>query len=155
MAGTLRPETMYGQTNCWVGPEIDYAAFEAKEDNLVYICTPRAALNMAYQGILKVENDVPKPLVTLKGTDLIGEMVKAPLAQYDRVPLLPMMSIVPGKGTGIVTSVPSNSPDDFAAWRDLKEKEALREKFSIPADLVLPYTPISIISSPSLGDFRC
>lgn len=153
VAGTLRPETMYGQTNCWVGPEIDYAAFEAKEDNLVYICTPRAALNMAYQGILKVENDVPKPLVTLKGTDLIGEMVKAPLAQYDRVPLLPMMSIVPGKGTGIVTSVPSNSPDDFAAWRDLKEKEALREKFSIPADLVLPYTPISIISSPSLGDF--
>lgn len=154
VAGTLRPETMYGQTNCWVGPEIEYAAFEAaKDDNLVYICTARSALNMAYQGILKVENEVPKPLAILQGSDLIGEMVKAPLSQYGRVPLLPMMSIVPGKGTGIVTSVPSNSPDDFAAWRDLKEKEALREKFSIPSELVLPFTPISIISSPNLGDF--
>ena len=153
VAGTLRPETMYGQTNCWVGPEIEYGAFEAKDANLVYVCTARAALNMAYQGILNVENEAPKALVTLKGIDLIGEMVKAPLAHYGRVPLLPMMSIVPGKGTGIVTSVPSNSPDDFAAWRDLKEKEALREKFSIPSDLVIPFTPISIISSPTLGDF--
>lgn len=153
VAGTLRPETMYGQTNCWVGPEIEYGAFECKEEGVVYICTQRAAINMSYQNILKEENTIPKSVVTLKGIDLIGEMVKAPLAQYDRVPLLPMMSIVPGKGTGIVTSVPSNSPDDFAAWRDLKDKEALREKFSIPADLVLPFTPISIISSPNLGDF--
>ena len=26
-------------------------------------------------------------------------------------------------GTGVVTSVPSDSPDDFAALRDLKSKE--------------------------------
>lgn len=26
-------------------------------------------------------------------------------------------------GTGVVTSVPSDSPDDFAALRDLKKKE--------------------------------
>ncbi|TEB18754.1 hypothetical protein C9890_0328 [Perkinsus sp. BL_2016] len=154
VAGTLRPETMYGQTNCWVGPEIEYGAYEGKDDDgIYYICTQRSAINMSYQGILKEENVVVKPIVLIKGTDLIGEMVKAPLSQYNRVPLLPMMSIVPGKGTGIVTSVPSNSPDDFAAWRDLKEKEALREKFSIPAELVLPFAPTSIISSPNLGDF--
>lgn len=153
VAGTLRPETMYGQTNCWVGPEIEYGAYSSTADNCVYICTARAALNMSYQGLLSVENTVPEALVLLRGTDLIGEMVKAPLSHYGRVPLLPMMSIVPGKGTGIVTSVPSNSPDDFAAWRDLKEKEALREKFGIPADLVLPFVPVSIIASPTLGDF--
>ena len=153
VAGTLRPETMYGQTNCWVGPEIEYGAYETKTEGVYYVCTQRAAVNMAYQGILSVENAVPAPLCLIKGTDLIGEMVKAPLAQYGRVPLLPMMSIVPGKGTGIVTSVPSNSPDDFAAWRDLKEKEALREKFGIPAELVLPFSPVSIIASPNLGDF--
>ena len=28
-------------------------------------------------------------------------------------------------GTGIVTSVPSDAPDDFAALRDLKSKEVI------------------------------
>ncbi len=28
VAATLRPETMYGQTNCWLGPDITYIAFE-------------------------------------------------------------------------------------------------------------------------------
>lgn len=30
-----------------------------------------------------------------------------------------------------MTSVPSDSPDDFAALRDLKQKQALREKYNI------------------------
>ncbi len=36
---------------------------------------------------------------------------------------LPMLTIKEDKGTGIVTSVPSDSPDDFAALRDLKNKQ--------------------------------
>ena len=31
-----------------------------------------------------------------------------------------MLSILMTKGTGIVTSVPSDSPDDYASLRDLK-----------------------------------
>jgi len=34
-----------------------------------------------------------------------------------------------------VTSVPSDSPDDYAALRDLKQKQALREKYSIKVRL--------------------
>jgi hypothetical protein len=30
------------------------------------------------------------------------------------------------KGTGVVTSVPSDSPDDWAALRDLKNKQPFR-----------------------------
>lgn len=30
MAATLRPETMYGQVNCWVLPDGQYAAFAAR-----------------------------------------------------------------------------------------------------------------------------
>lgn len=47
-AATLRPETMYGQTNCWVLPEGQYGAFEMVGDE-VTIMTRRAALNMSYQ----------------------------------------------------------------------------------------------------------
>ena len=46
IAATLRPETMYGQTCCFVGPQIEYGMFVDR--NEVYICTPRAARNMAY-----------------------------------------------------------------------------------------------------------
>lgn len=43
-----RPETMYGQTNCWALPDGDYAAFRGL-DGEVYIMTDRSALNLSYQ----------------------------------------------------------------------------------------------------------
>lgn len=49
VAATLRPETMYGQTNCWIQPEIKYVLFETV-DNEYFICTRRAARNMCFQG---------------------------------------------------------------------------------------------------------
>lgn len=52
VAATLRPETMYGQTNCWLHPDIKYIGFKTSEDigGDVFICTRRAARNMSYQG---------------------------------------------------------------------------------------------------------
>ncbi|KAJ6711259.1 hypothetical protein OIU79_007663 [Salix purpurea] len=59
-AATLRPETMYGQTNAWVLPEGKYGAFEVNDTD-VFILTERAALNLAYQGFSKTPKatDVP------------------------------------------------------------------------------------------------
>jgi leucyl-tRNA synthetase len=58
-------------------------------------------------------------LAKLTGFDLIGKALKAPLSPYEKVYALPMSTISMTKGTGIVTSVPSDSPDDWAALRDL------------------------------------
>lgn len=55
-------------------------------------------------------------------------------------------------GTGVVTSVPSDAPDDYAALRDLKNKEPFRKKYGIKDEMVLPYDPIPIIEVPELGD---
>ena len=65
VAATLRPETMYGQTNCWVRPDMEYVAF-VTTGNEVYICTRRAALNMSYQGFTK-QNGKLDILATLTG----------------------------------------------------------------------------------------
>ena len=52
VAATLRPETMYGQTNCWVRPDMKYIAFRVVKcgSGEIWICTQRAARNMCYQG---------------------------------------------------------------------------------------------------------
>lgn len=56
---------MYGQTNCWVQPDIKYIVFETNE-NEYYICTKRAARNMSYQGFT-AENGKFNVLAELTG----------------------------------------------------------------------------------------
>jgi leucyl-tRNA synthetase len=48
MAATLRPETMYGQTNCWALPEGRYGAYRGLEGE-VFIMSERSALNLSFQ----------------------------------------------------------------------------------------------------------
>lgn len=47
VCATLRPETMYGQTNCYLLPSGKYGAFEMKDEE-VFICSERSARNMSY-----------------------------------------------------------------------------------------------------------
>jgi leucyl-tRNA synthetase len=150
VAATLRPETMYGQTNCFVLPEGEYGAYEMANGE-VFVCSERSALNMSYQGLTATRGE-PVCLATMEGTDLLGLPVRAPLCTYERVYVLPLLTISMGKGTGVVTSVPSDAPDDYAALRDLKEKPKLREKFGITAEMVEPFEVVPIINIPGYGE---
>ncbi|EHA8588368.1 leucine--tRNA ligase, cytoplasmic [Cocos nucifera] len=149
-AATLRPETMYGQTNCWVLPDGKYGAYEINETD-VFIVTQRAALNLAYQKLSRVP-EKPTCLLELTGHDLIGLSLKSPLAFNETIYSLPMLTILTDKGTGIVTSVPSDSPDDYMALQDLKSKPALRSKFGVKDEWVMPFQVIPIINIPEFGD---
>ena len=51
---------------------------------------------------------------------------------------LPLLTISMTKGTGVVTSVPSDAPDDYAALRDLQSKAPMREKFGLTDEMVRP-----------------
>lgn len=118
---TLRPETMYGQTCCFVGPKITYGVFKVSEKEY-YVVTDRAARNMSYQGIFP-GNGVVDKVAELVGSACVGTVVVAPLSVHkDGVRILPMDSVLPTKGTGVVTSVPSDSPDDYATVIDLAKK---------------------------------
>eukprot|EP01135_Chromosphaera_perkinsii_P012079 Nk52_evm17s2579 gene=Nk52_evmTU17s2579 len=150
VCGTLRPETMYGQTNCWIGPEIEYGAFLIN-DSEVFVCTERAARNLAFQGY-SPENGKVTRLASMKGMDLMGTALKAPYTKYDRIHACPMLTVKADKGTGVVSSVPSDSPDDYAAFRDLKNKAPFREKYGITDEMIMPYEVIPIMEIEGYGD---
>lgn len=150
LAATLRPETMYGQTNLWLKPDMIYIAFWLTNDE-VGICSQRAARNMSYQD-LTPKNGQIDIITELKGEDLLGLPLESPLAKNKVIYSLPMMTIKDDKGTGVVTSVPSDSPDDWMALCDLKNKALLRKKYNIKDEMVLPFEPIPIIDVEQYGN---
>lgn len=149
-AATLRPETMYGQTNCFIKPESTYGVFKMKGDEY-FVCSERSALNMAYQNMTEAFGKVVK-VAEVNGSEMIGMPLKAPLAKYEIVYCLPMDTISMFKGTGVVTSVPSDSPDDWACLRDLQQKPGLREKYKVKEEWVKDFEPVSIINLPTFGN---
>ncbi|CAA7038559.1 unnamed protein product [Microthlaspi erraticum] len=109
-AATLRPEIMYGQTDVWVLPDGKYGAYEINETDF-FILTERAAFNLAYQDLSKIHRQ-PSCLLELTGNDLIGLPLRSPLAVHTIIYALPRSNILINKGTGIVTSLPSDAPDE-------------------------------------------
>jgi leucyl-tRNA synthetase len=151
VAATLRPETMYGQTNCFVLPDGDYGCYQMKNDE-VFICSNRSAINMAYQDMTNKRGVVEQLGELFKGVSLIGLALNAPNATYPIVYTLPLLSISMGKGTGVVTSVPSDAPDDYIALRDLQRNEkGIRDEFPMITDEMVNFDVVSIISIPG-GD---
>ena len=147
---TLRPETMYGQTNCWVLPDGIYGAFEINGTD-VFILTARAALNLAYQHLSRVP-EKPTCLCELSGNDLIGLALKSPLAFNETIYALPMLTVMTNKGTGIVTSVPSDSPDDFIAFQELVTSPGMRVMYGVKDEWILPFKVIPVINVPGYGN---
>ncbi|RXW18839.1 hypothetical protein EST38_g7007 [Candolleomyces aberdarensis] len=146
VAATLRPETMYGQTNCFVGTGIKYGVF-AVNDKEAYVCTVRAARNMAFQGVITPRGNVEQ-LAELPGSTIVGSKIRAPFAINPEVYVLPMDNVLATKGTGVVTSVPSDSPDDYQTLMDLRKKP---EFYKIDPSWAA-IDPVPVISTPAYGD---
>ncbi|KAI0011390.1 leucyl-tRNA synthetase [Xylariaceae sp. FL0662B] len=121
---TLRPETMYGQTCCFVGPSLSYGIFYVPKDDgkaEYYVCSERSARNMAFQGVFPWGEY--RQVVSLLGSDVVGTLVDAPLSVHNEgIRILPMETVKLAKGTGVVACVPSDSPDDYATVVELGKK---------------------------------
>ncbi|TKA53504.1 hypothetical protein B0A49_01733 [Cryomyces minteri] len=145
VAATLRPETVYGQLCCFVGPSIRYGIYKVSNGEY-YVLSERAARNMSFQGVT-AWGEVEK-IVDVLGSDLVGAVVAPPLSANPEVRILPMESVKASKGTGIVMCVPSDSPDDYVTLRDLAKKAdyyGIRKEW---ADLEI----IPIIETPTYGN---
>lgn len=96
VAATLRPETMYGQTNCFVGPNLKYGLFEAS-DNELFLVTERSARNMAFQGIFDRPKGACNKVADIMGSDLLGTKVNPPFGLVKEVYVLPMEGVLATK----------------------------------------------------------
>ncbi|KAJ9096600.1 hypothetical protein QFC19_007133 [Naganishia cerealis] len=146
VAATLRPETMYGQTNCFVGTGINYGIYQASETE-AYLVTERAARNMAFQGTFEDRGKLHK-LAEVKGADLVGTKVNPPFGVIPEIYIVPMEGVLANKGTGVVSCVPSDSPDDYATLMDLRKKA---DYYKIKPEWVA-HEPIPVLNTPTYGD---
>ncbi len=142
VAATIRPETVFGQTNIWVDPAATYVV--ASVDGERWILNELAATKLAEQGKTVTREG------TIRGSELVGKDGVAPMINR-AVPVLPGAFIDQGRGTGIVTSVPSDAPDDYVALREVQADDALLARYGLDADRIRGIEPVAIIKTPGWG----
>ncbi len=142
LAATLRPETVFGQTNLWLDPDVEYV--EADVDGERWIINEQCAKK------LEDQKRAVKIIDRIKGIELIGKYVTAP-AIHRKIIILPTRFIDQEKGTGIVTSVPSDAPDDWVALKVLQEDEEECKKYGLDPEEIKKIEPIAIIETKGWG----
>jgi leucyl-tRNA synthetase len=143
IAATLRPETIFGQTNMWVNPDVEYV--KAKVDGECWIISSECADKLGYQ---ERRIDV---IGKVKGRELIGEYITAPGIDRDII-VLPSKFCDPNVGTGFVTSVPSDAPFDWIGLRDLQGSKKECEKYGLDWGEIKAIQVIPIIRTKEFGD---
>ncbi|MBQ7702700.1 MAG: leucine--tRNA ligase [Candidatus Methanomethylophilaceae archaeon] len=144
VAATLRPETIYGQVCFWVNPDVEYVRMTYNGEK--WIVSPQAFEKLQYQ-----KDGVEKTGV-IAGKDMIGWMCTAP-ALHKEIPVFPATFCDPNVGTGLVTSCPSDAPDDWISLEEVKKNPELKEKYGLSQELIDSVVPISIIEIKGYGEF--
>ncbi len=143
-AVTFRPETVFGVTNIWVNPDVEYLVTDVNGEK--WIVSEEAALKLRFQG-LKVEEKG-----RINGKDLIGWEAVNP-ATNERIPVLPAKFVDPRYGSGVVMSVPGHAPFDYLALKDLKSRFEEAEKYGLEKDVLEELKPVSIIEVEGFSEY--
>jgi len=148
VVATLRPETQFGQTNVWIGADIEYVKAKINSNNVkdeIWVMSEQCANK------LKEQDKKVEIIGKIKGRDLIGKKCYAyKVEKY--IPILPSDFCDPNKGSGIVTSVPSDAPDDYMGLVDLQNDPELVKSYGLDPKEIKKIKVIPIIVTPGLGD---
>ncbi len=141
-ASTLRPETIFGATNLWLRTDAVYLEISQGETRLI-------VSREAYEKLKEQVRDV-RMLKEISGADLIGRYCKAPITGEPLI-ILPADFVDPGFGTGVVYSVPSHAPYDYAGLKDLRKNPEKMIQLGVNPATLEELTPIHIIDTVGLG----
>lgn len=142
VAGTLRPETIFGATNFWVNPKAKYVKFNWNGETLYM--SKEAVEKFVYQkGKVNMVEEYD-------GDYFIGKKVKSPLGK--ELLILPAEFVDPDNATGFVYSEPSDAPIDYVALEELKRNPDKIKKYGLKIEEVTNIEPIKIIDIPGVTD---
>ena len=142
VAATLRPETVFGLTNFWVNPEVEYV--DVQVDGETWVVSRQAAEKLKYQ------KDKVEIRGSANGSSLMGKQCRAPYTGK-MIPIFPSTLCDPNVGSGLVMSVPSDAPVDWIGLVELSKDKELRNRYGISDDMIDHAKPISIIDTPGWG----
>ena len=100
-AATLRPETVFGVTNMWLNPDVEYV--RALVDEETWVVSAEAVEKLRFLG-----HDV-EVKERFTGSELVREKLTNP-ATGEEMPILPADFVDPKNATGVVMSVPAHAP---------------------------------------------
>jgi leucyl-tRNA synthetase len=143
-AATLRPETVFGVTNIWLNPTVEYV--KAKVDNERWIISKESIEKLQYLN-RKVEVEE-----SFSGKELIGKKIKSPVSN-EEILVLPADFVDPKNATGVVMSVPAHAPYDYIALERVKKEASTLEKYGITQEAIDKLKPISIITVPKYSPY--
>ena len=142
VAATLRPETVFGQTNIWVDGNGTYT--KAKVGDEIWVMSQKMPSKLRLQG-----HEVEE-LGEVAGKNLIGKKYVAP--QIDKeIIVLPSKFCDASIGSGIVTSVPSDSPDDYQGLVDLQNSPSDCDAWGLDHEYIKSIKPLAILDSGEMG----
>lgn len=142
IAGTLRPETIFGLTNFWVHPRAKYVTVRASGET--WVLSKEGAEKLGFQ------KDGVEITGEITASELIGAKCIAPHTKKE-IPILPSELVDPDVGTGLVMSVPSDAPYDWMGLVDLVNHPEKLSEFKISREFVENIKPIPIIRTPGWG----
>ncbi len=142
VAATLRPETVFGLTNFWVNPEVEYVDVEVGAETWVMSRPAADKLKMQREGV-RVKGSA-------NGSALIGRRCKAPFTRR-MIPIFPSSLCDPNVGSGLVMSVPSDAPVDWMGLVELRRDEDARKRYGITDEMLDEAKPVPIIETPGWG----
>ncbi len=144
VAATLRPETIFGVTNMWLKPGVNYV--KAKVDGEKWILSKEAFEK------LKEQKDKVEFIEEINSDSLFGKYAVS-LLDNRKVPILPATFVDTSIATGVVMSVPSHAPYDYVALEDLKKAdESYLSKYNISKEIIEKIEPISLIKLSGYGE---
>jgi leucyl-tRNA synthetase len=134
---TLRPETIYGATNLWVNPNIEYVKICLIDKDERWIVSKEAAKKLEF-----LDHKVTIESYVL-GKELVGTLAKNPVTHVS-LPIYPALFVEADNGTGFVMSVPAHAPYDYRALEDLKNNFSIQKEFGLGS---VEVKPIAVIES--------